>query len=201
MNGNGAVQISYLNLVDLAGSERADQAGTTGSLLQEGGHINKSLLWLGLVIKGLSEGEKFINYRSSNLTRILQASLGGNANTSIICNITPTAADETASTLNFANQAKNVQNEAVCNKVYSDEALMKQMRMEIAHLKAELESKEISNREKIEAEIAEKESTFLRPQNMRTKSDRRQTWHHMPGGDFDKHLLLPPNSHPTNGFW
>lgn len=95
------VRISALNLVDLAGSERADQTGASGSRLKEGAHINKSLLSLSLVIQKLSEEEsaKFINYRDSKLTRILQASLGGNACTTIICAITPVALEETYSTL------------------------------------------------------------------------------------------------------
>lgn len=97
-----AVQISALNLVDLAGSERADSTGATGSRLKEGGHINKSLLSLSLVINKLSEDpdqQKFINYRDSKLTRILQPSLGGNAMTAIICTITPAVIEETNYTL------------------------------------------------------------------------------------------------------
>lgn len=97
--GNGPVRVSYLNLVDLAGSEKANDAGTSGTRLKEGNDINKSLLHLGMAIRALSEGKKFVDFRSSKLTRILQASLGGNANTAIICNITPAAMEETASTL------------------------------------------------------------------------------------------------------
>jgi centromeric protein E len=86
---------------DLAGSERADQTKADGDRLKEGGHINKSLLALGNVIRTLSEDDRppFINYRDSKLTRILSASLGGNAVTSIICTVTPVALDETFSTL------------------------------------------------------------------------------------------------------
>lgn len=98
-NGNGPVQVSYLNLVDLAGSEKGNDAGTSGARLKEGNDINKSLLHLGMAIRALSEGKKFVDVRSSKLTRILQASLGGNANTAIVCNITPAAIEETASTL------------------------------------------------------------------------------------------------------
>lgn len=99
---DGPVQVSSLNLVDLAGSERADQAKTEGDRLKEGGHINKSLLALGNVIRLLSDPKtavEYINYRDSKLTRILSASLGGNALTSIICTVTPASLDETYSTL------------------------------------------------------------------------------------------------------
>lgn len=98
-----AVQVSNLNLVDLAGSERADQTKSEGERLKEGGHINKSLLALGNVIRYLSgesiSNSNFINYRDSKLTRILSASLGGNAMTSIICTVTPAVVEETVSTL------------------------------------------------------------------------------------------------------
>jgi centromeric protein E len=105
----GVFQVSTLNLVDLAGSERVDQTKATGERLREGGHINKSLLALSKVIRELGElnddkiknldGTKYINYRDSKLTRILSASLGGNAMTAIICTVTPCALEETYSTL------------------------------------------------------------------------------------------------------
>lgn len=61
--------------------------------------MSRSLLALGNVIRQLSEGEGFVNYRDSNLTRLLQHSLGGNAKSLIIATITIAAADETKSTL------------------------------------------------------------------------------------------------------
>ncbi|KAL6443574.1 hypothetical protein ACFW04_001608 [Cataglyphis niger] len=97
-----AIQVSQLNMVDLAGSERARQTGTTGERFKEGRHINLSLSTLALVIKQLSETQdcsKYINFRDSKLTRLLQASLGGNAMTAIICTVTPAAFDETQCTL------------------------------------------------------------------------------------------------------
>lgn len=53
---DGPVRVAHLNLVDLAGSERASATGAEGQRLKEGGHINKSLLTLGIVIAKLSEG-------------------------------------------------------------------------------------------------------------------------------------------------
>ena len=62
-----------LNLVDLAGSERASKTGASGATLKEGANINMSLMALGNVINALSEGsKKFIPYRDSKLTRLLQ---------------------------------------------------------------------------------------------------------------------------------
>ena len=75
---------SDINLVDLAGSEKSEQAGTTGDRLKEGNAINQSLTSLGNVIEALAENTKgckqrFIPYRDSNLTRMLQEGLGGNS--------------------------------------------------------------------------------------------------------------------------
>jgi len=89
-------------MVDLAGSERTGQTGAIGERFNEGCHINLSLSTLALVIKQLSEpqeSQKYVNFRDSKLTRLLQASLGGNAMTTIICAITPAALDETQCTL------------------------------------------------------------------------------------------------------
>lgn len=91
-------------MVDLAGSERARQTGATGERFKEGRHINLSLSTLALVIRQLSESQdcqKFINFRDSKLTRLLQASLGGNAMTAIICAVTPAALEETHCTLSL----------------------------------------------------------------------------------------------------
>ena len=78
-----------------------------------------------------------IPYRDSKLTRILQPSLGGNAKTAIICNITPAFvhADESHSTLRFACRAKRVVNNAMVNEVLSDAAVLKRQAKEIEELR------------------------------------------------------------------
>ncbi|XP_067024413.1 uncharacterized protein [Acropora muricata] len=135
---DGAVRVAHLNLVDLAGSERASQTGAFGQRLREGGHINKSLLALGSVIGKLSEGESFVPFRDSKLTRILQSSLGGNAKTSMICTITTAAIEETISTLKFASRAKTIKNCPEVNEVLDDGTLLKRYRKEICELKKQL---------------------------------------------------------------
>jgi len=58
-----------------------------------------------------------VPYRDSKLTRLLQDSLGGNACTLMICNVSPAAVnfDETLGALRFAERAKKVQNKAKKN--------------------------------------------------------------------------------------
>eukprot|EP01027_Heterolobosea_sp_BB2_P018912 GEZU01026572.1.p1 GENE.GEZU01026572.1~~GEZU01026572.1.p1 ORF type:complete len:330 (-),score=128.19 GEZU01026572.1:353-1342(-) len=89
---------------------------------REGSHINKSLLYLGNVIQKLSGKEgnhSHIPYRESKLTRILQNALGGNSRTAIVANISPAPANiaATRSTLEFAQRAKQIKNNAKINEV------------------------------------------------------------------------------------
>lgn len=89
---------------------------------RESTSINKSLLFLGIVIAQLSKGERtLLSYRDSRLTRILQSSLGGNSRTAFICNVTPALAfiETTLSTLRLAQRAQRVQTNARVNEVES----------------------------------------------------------------------------------
>ncbi|XP_014207511.1 kinesin-related protein 4 [Copidosoma floridanum] len=163
-DSDGAIQVSQLNLVDLAGSERASQTNATGERFKEGTHINMSLSTLGLVIKQLSESSdntKYVNFRDSKLTRLLQASLGGNAMTAIICAVTPAAFEETLCTLGFASRAKSVKNKPQLNEVMSDAALLKRYKRQIAKLNEELErlkhEKGFPDVQEIETKLQEKE--------------------------------------------
>ncbi|KAG6428260.1 hypothetical protein SASPL_112511 [Salvia splendens] len=122
-----------LNLVDLAGSERQKSSGAEGDRLKEAANINKSLSTLGvhlftllyhslLVIMSLvdlAQGKhRHVPYRDSRLTFLLQDSLGGNSKTTIIANVSPSicSANETLSTLKFAQRAKLIQNNAKINE-------------------------------------------------------------------------------------
>ena len=144
--GDAAVIVSHINLVDLAGSEKASQTQATGDRFREGCAINTSLSALSLVIKQLSEGEGFVNFRDSKLTHILRASLGGNARTAIICNVTPTVLEETSSTLKFASSAKTVSNQPHVNEVLSDQALLRKYNNYIKDLERKLKEKELEKK-------------------------------------------------------
>ena len=102
--------VGKLSLVDLAGSERADKTGATAERLKEAQSINKSLSALGNVISALSTNAKFIPYRDNKLTQVMSDSLGGNAKTRVIATLSPVAdnADESLSTIKFADSAKHV---------------------------------------------------------------------------------------------
>jgi centromeric protein E len=123
-----------------------------------------SLSTLALVIKQLSESAdtpKYINFRDSKLTRLLQTSLGGNAMTVIICAVTPAAYEETQCTLSFASRAKSVKNKPQLNEVMSDAALLKRYKKQIAKLHKDLEKAKYENRiadvQEMESKLQEKE--------------------------------------------
>lgn len=99
-----------LFLTDLAGSERAKKTKNRGKRLQEGAHINRSLLALGNCINALSGGAKYVNYRDSKLTRLLKEALSGRCKTVMIAHISPEVSqrDETKNTLVYADRANNI---------------------------------------------------------------------------------------------
>ncbi|KAK9080054.1 hypothetical protein SSX86_001729 [Deinandra increscens subsp. villosa] len=130
------LRFGRLNLVDLAGSERQRNSGA-GERVKEASYINKSLSTLGLVIMSLVDvthgKHRHVPYRDSRLTFLLQDSLGGNSKTTIIANVSPSmcAANETLSTLKFAQRAKLIQNDAKVNEDASGDvtALQRQIQM------------------------------------------------------------------------
>jgi kinesin family protein 11 len=106
-----------LHLVDLAGSECAKNTGSDANAarFRESQNINKSLLTLGRVISALRDKVGRIPYRDSKLTRLLQEALGGRSRTCIIATLSPSAmsAEESLSTLNYAEKAHGIKNKVV----------------------------------------------------------------------------------------
>ncbi|XP_050680561.1 kinesin-like protein Klp61F [Leptidea sinapis] len=142
--GEELVRIGKLNLVDLAGSENISKAGSDNPAKRERArecvNINQSLLTLGRVITALVERHPHIPYRESKLTRILQESLGGRTKTSIIATVSPGHKDleETMSTLDYANRAKNIQNKPEINQKMTKKAVLKEYAEEIDRLKRDI---------------------------------------------------------------
>ncbi|KAL5262688.1 hypothetical protein ACHWQZ_G008176 [Mnemiopsis leidyi] len=135
-------KMGKFNLVDLAGSENIGRSGALNARAREAGNINQSLLTLGRVITALVDRAPHIPYRESKLTRLLQDSLGGRTQTSIIATISPAACnlEETLSTLDYANRAKNILNKPEVNQRSSKKTLIKEYTAEIERLKRELQN-------------------------------------------------------------
>ena len=156
---------SRLYLVDLAGSERAsaledDAEGSPSKMynpseterFKEHVNINRSLSALGNVVSALSDGptkRPHVPYRDSTLTRLLQDSLEGNTRTAIVACCAPESiyADESVSTLKFADRAQRVLARVYANRDVvpsaSDATLanaLKKAKDEIRRLKEALRS-------------------------------------------------------------
>ncbi|KAG9286765.1 hypothetical protein G9A89_012315 [Geosiphon pyriformis] len=140
--GEELLKVGKLNLVDLAGSENIGRSGAEDAQAKEAGSINKSLLTLGRVIDKLVSDASHVPYRDSNLTRILQDSLGGRTKTCIIATIAPgkNSYDETLSTLEYAHRAKQIKNKPEINQKLAKMVLLKEYVDQIERLKADLQA-------------------------------------------------------------
>ncbi|CAG8725561.1 14300_t:CDS:2, partial [Acaulospora morrowiae] len=143
---------SKFHFVDLAGSERLKRTAASGDRAKEGISINSGLLALGNVISALGDPSKakqmtHVPYRDSKLTRLLQDSLGGNAQTLMIACVSPAEfnLNETINTLKYANRARNIKNMASVNKEESGwndvthlQGLVIKLRAEVSTLKNQI---------------------------------------------------------------
>jgi kinesin family protein 5 len=148
-------KIGQLYCVDLAGSEAIGKTRVKGVQLSEAGSINKSLLTLGRVIHALVDSKQHekkkknknkkknkmknkirIPYRDSNLTRLLQNSLGGNARAALVVNVSPALwnMQESISTLRFGASTSKILNKPKQHEVHgigSLKILLKQCKVQI----------------------------------------------------------------------
>lgn len=137
-------------MIDLAGSERTSVTGRKGERFKEGVHINRSLLALGNCINNLAAGIQHIPFGDSKLTRLLKDSLGGNCQTLMIANISPSSFcyEDTYNNLHYADRTKMIKttvkkNIVACKLSLSDYAFMlSESRKEIITLKSKLEMNE-----------------------------------------------------------
>lgn len=141
--------LSYLHTAALQcndikiGSERQRSTNATGDRLKEASSINSSLLTLGNVINALADREngrdsRHIPFRDSKLTFLLRDSWGGNSKTCLVATVSPAAssANETLSTLKFAQRAKQIKNQAVRNEDTC--GTVAALRAEVARLRSQL---------------------------------------------------------------
>eukprot|EP01028_Stygiella_incarcerata_P002923 TRINITY_DN15586_c0_g2_i1.p1 TRINITY_DN15586_c0_g2~~TRINITY_DN15586_c0_g2_i1.p1 ORF type:complete len:1199 (+),score=329.70 TRINITY_DN15586_c0_g2_i1:443-4039(+) len=186
------VSIGKLNLIDLAGSERAARSENRGIRMIEGANINRSLLALGNCINILGDSTRkagtYVPYRDSKLTRLLKDSLGGNTQTVMIANISPSRYyyEETQNTLKYASRAKNIQHRiqrntlSVEQHVSAYKRIITSLREEVSELKRRLEIVALEahphpsvSMEEIEAEL--KQARRVRQEVEESSSSRSQT--------------------------
>mmetsp|Transcript_32049 Transcript_32049/g.90145 ORF Transcript_32049/g.90145 Transcript_32049/m.90145 type:complete len:744 (+) Transcript_32049:214-2445(+) len=126
---NGKIRNSSVNLCDLAGSERVKKSGAVGQRMREGSSINSSLSVLGQVISKLAAGAGkgvHVPFRQSKLTHILMDALSGNSLTTMLANVSPaqSEADESLSTLRFAESVKKVKTKPQVTEMAPEEPAM-----------------------------------------------------------------------------
>jgi len=139
---------SHFNLIDLAGSERLAKSKSEGKRFHEAVVINASLSALGRVVLALASnskiGRRYVPYRDSKLTRILQSGLGGNSITTLLCCINPSSEhyEENLNSLSFADRCKNVDNRPMINFLEANEnsgkLKIRALKREIEDLKSQL---------------------------------------------------------------
>ncbi|CAE7853773.1 KRP95, partial [Symbiodinium sp. KB8] len=161
------VRRAVLSLVDLAGSEKWDTrpgaTRMTAGRQRELTAINTSLSALGNCISALVRKRQrdetirradvagsppprlppvHVPYRDSPLTRLLQDSLGGNCRTVVVATVGPSAAaaEESLSTLHFADRARRVLVRVRVNEVVDDRERLARSRREVARLKRALKA-------------------------------------------------------------
>ncbi|XP_011154857.1 kinesin-like protein KIF19 [Harpegnathos saltator] len=153
------VKQGRLFMIDLAGSERAKQTKNKGKRLQEGAHINRSLLALGNCINALSGGARYVNYRDSKLTRLLKDALSGNCRTVMIAHVSPASAhrDESKNTLIYADRANKISNKVERNVLDVSYLHVAQYRDIISDLKSEISRLRNKMKEERPKKVEEKE--------------------------------------------
>ena len=154
-NFNSDISFGKLYLVDLAGSERTTATGSN-KILVETGSINRSLLALSKCINLIvTQNKKFIPFRESKLTRILQEPLSGNGRIVLIATLSPAILnfDETLFTLQFANRAKCMKIHMKKNVVENDKEIIEKYEDYIKNLREEINE--------VENEIAEQKNNQI----------------------------------------
>ena len=194
-----------LFIVDLAGSERVRNSGNTqGVRFNELKSINLSLSALGNCISSLSEKKRHIPFRDSKLTRLLQDSLGGNARTALVINISPCDADtsESLSSLSFGQRAMAVATRAHRNIEVDYKALYATVqsaldekddeirRLEITQGRNEQQNEMLLNQladAKLVAQRAEAEMKMLRSMNNNNNNNNNEDRSPMKKNELSHH--------------
>ncbi|KAH0794977.1 Kinesin motor domain containing protein [Histomonas meleagridis] len=171
--GDGIELRSVLNLVDLAGSECQKNTNAEGDRQHEASMINKSLLALSKLIDALQNGKAIAVYRESKLTLYLRDSIGGNAQTTIICAISGENDQRSTSeyTLRFASKAMKIKNQPKVNEIKTEKAKIEELIRENNHLKEQLSQYESASMKS--TRNTEIDFTYLSPKKQRSTNRKR----------------------------
>ena len=134
-----SMQTASLHLIDLADRDASQVKNAIG---EETNMVNNSLSAIGLVLKGLSDGDKQaqVPYHNSKLTVLLQGPLSSNSSVSLVCACSPHAGsiEETLSTLKFAQRIKVKRQEVAVSGDFFQHQPSTKLIAQMAALKAEV---------------------------------------------------------------
>ena len=111
---NDQLKRGKMTFIDLAGSERLAEVASEVFLFEEALFIDESLQYLSFLVRQLGGSVHDLDYiyTGSILTTLLKDTIGGNAHTLVIVNISPSNVDITATfdSLNFAVKTGLIKN-------------------------------------------------------------------------------------------
>jgi hypothetical protein len=112
---DGQRRIGRMLFVDLAGSERVANIHMTEPLYEEALFINESLKYLGYIIRWLAAGHEHsgINFNLNRVTSLLRDYIGGQSQTLMFINMSPSEYDleATQDSLKFAEETGRIKNQ------------------------------------------------------------------------------------------
>ena len=158
-----------ITICDLAGSERQKKSGSTGARLIEASNINTSNLVLGKVVAALAQRKKFIPYRDSVLTRILEPALSGKSRTVMLVCIAPEAAHASETTLSLEHASRAM---AIPSKAMETRMMVEMSLDELSSTLAEGFSTDASRRAAAQIEAADARARAAEKQAME-EAERR----------------------------
>jgi len=192
-NTDASCTVSDCWVVDLAGRENEKTTQVSGEQFVELSFINKSLMWLAVCIKTLTEEKKskkqnLSQFRNSKLTLLLANALTGNSKTSVITTASPTMGnyDETLATLKFATSVKCIELKATAATKVDKDQLLSTLQDEVKKLKEQAsaagpssdEFEELKKRAEIAEQIAREQAANwadLRSQSEEAQKLRQET--------------------------
>jgi chromosome segregation ATPase len=127
-------------LADVAAAANSSSASSTSSSAARKS-VNRRQTMIPATTATTSAAANYIPYRDSTLTWLLKDSLGGNAKTIMLATISSAAvhAEETMSTLRYAERAKSIQNRAVVNEDPNEKAV-RELQNEVERLRSLMDS-------------------------------------------------------------
>lgn len=151
-SSTGESKIAQVQIIDLAGREQEKSSVDDRARLRERQFINTSLFHLSMCIMHLSRNTKNPKsqnsadwtFRNSKLTVVLAPSLSGNSRTAMIATVSPAAseAEETLSTLRFADSVQRIKTTVSCNRV-NKTSVVQDLQEEIVRLKQEMQQQRV----------------------------------------------------------